>query len=48
MDRLVEILERENRLELAKRSFTQIPLLVDLDLLGYQYLFEHHGPLTRN
>jgi ribonuclease D len=39
-----EILSREGRLELAERCFAQVPLMVELDLLEYDFVFEHHAP----
>jgi ribonuclease D len=41
---MTEILEREGRLELAERCFAQIPLMSELDVLEYDYVFEHHAP----
>jgi len=38
---LIKILKREERLEIAEECFLQIPLLVGLDLLGYNDVFEH-------
>jgi ribonuclease D len=40
-DRLIQMLAREERLELAERCFECLPTIVDLDLLQYQNLFEH-------
>ncbi len=41
---LTEMLYREDRLELAEKCFAQLPLMVELDLLEYDYVFEHHPP----
>jgi ribonuclease D len=41
MDRLEEMLEREDRKELAQQCFKVIPVMALLDLLGYEQLFEH-------
>ncbi|MDJ0625766.1 MAG: hypothetical protein QNJ31_05305 [Candidatus Caenarcaniphilales bacterium] len=41
---LEEMLQREDRIELAKRCFEHIPLLVELDLLEYNFVFEHSLP----
>jgi len=41
MDKLDEILRREERKELAEECFRAIPVHSDLDLLGYEGLFEH-------
>ena len=41
MDRLNDMLLREERRELAEECFRAIPLLARLDLLGYDLLFEH-------
>ena len=41
MDRLDEMLAREDRLELARDCFRVIPLFARLDLMGYDLLFEH-------
>lgn len=38
---LTEMLVREGRFELAKKAFETLPLIVDLDLLEVQNLFEH-------
>ena len=38
------MLYREDRLELAEKCFAQLPLMVELDLLEYDYVFEHHPP----
>lgn len=39
--KLVEMLEREERWELAQQCFNCIPVIVNLDLLEYQGIFEH-------
>ena len=41
MDRLEAMLEREGRRQLARQCFGVIPVLAQLDILGYQDLFEH-------
>jgi ribonuclease D len=41
MDRLDEMLRREDRLELSRECFRAIPLLSRLDLMQYDLLFEH-------
>ena len=41
---LEKMLEREGKLKLAYRCFEMLPLLVQLDMLGYEYVFEHHPP----
>ncbi|HEY9885853.1 MAG TPA: hypothetical protein V6C96_01195 [Vampirovibrionales bacterium] len=41
---LTKMLEREERLALAERCFQHIPLLVELDILDYNFIFEHHPP----
>jgi ribonuclease D len=41
MDRLEEMLRREGRAQLAQECFRVIPLLADLDLAGFDLLFEH-------
>ncbi len=38
---LQTMLEREGRWELAVRCFNHLPTLIDLDLLGYEKVFEH-------
>jgi ribonuclease D len=38
---LSEILIRESRMDLANRLFEFIPTQVELDLLGYNGIFEH-------
>jgi ribonuclease D len=40
-DRLQAMVEREGRAQLARRCFEVIPVLADLDLQGYDLLFEH-------
>ncbi|MBD2310291.1 ribonuclease D [Desertifilum sp. FACHB-1129] len=39
--KLVKMLEREERLELAHQCFNSLPVIVSLDLLQYQGVFEH-------
>jgi ribonuclease D len=41
MDRLQELLEREGRQELARACFRALPVLAELDILGFDLLFEH-------
>src|SRR5262245_30011358 len=41
MDRLEAMLEREGRRQLARQCFGVIPVLAQLDILGYHELFEH-------
>ena len=41
---LEKILIREGRLELAQKCFEQIHLMVELDLLDYNFVFEHNTP----
>jgi ribonuclease D len=41
MDKLDDMLRREERRELAEACFRAIPVHADLDLLGYEALFEH-------
>jgi ribonuclease D len=41
MDRLDVMLEREGRKELSRQCFKVIPVMAQLDLLGYDLLFEH-------
>lgn len=41
MDRLVMMLARDHRTELAAECFRTIPLLSELDVMGYDLLFEH-------
>ncbi len=45
---LDDMLVREGRIELAKRCFAALPLIVDLDLLEYDFPFEHHPPGTKS
>ncbi|MGL5082719.1 MAG: ribonuclease H-like domain-containing protein [Microcoleaceae cyanobacterium] len=40
--KLVTMLEREERLELAQHCFTCLPTIVTLDLLQFKDVFEHH------
>ncbi len=40
-DRLQAMLERESRWDLATRCFAHLPTLIELDLLGYDKVFEH-------
>jgi len=40
-DKLDGMLERAGRTELAKRCFGVIPVLADLDVMGYQDVFSH-------
>jgi len=42
-DKLISMLQREERWELAQRCFKTIDLFVDLDLMYYQNVFEHQG-----
>ncbi|MFS8867253.1 ribonuclease D [Synechococcus sp. H65.1] len=39
--KLAQMLQREERWELAQRCFHHLPTLVELDLLGYSNVFEH-------
>jgi ribonuclease D len=39
--KLAAILEREGRLELAQRLFATLPLVCEMDQLGFQNIFEH-------
>lgn len=39
--KILHMLEREDRLELAERSFEAVRLVCDLDLKGFQNVFEH-------
>jgi ribonuclease D len=39
--KLIQMLQREDRWELAQRCFDCLPTIVDLDLLQYHSLFEH-------
>jgi ribonuclease D len=41
MDRLDVMLEREGRKALSRQCFKVIPVMAQLDLLGYDLLFEH-------
>lgn len=41
MDKLVMMLAREGRTDLATECFRTIPLMSTLDLMGYDLLFEH-------
>ena len=41
MERLEAMLEREGRKDLARDCFAVIPLMAQLDLMGYDLLFEH-------
>ncbi len=41
MDKLEELLVREGRQELARECFQAIPTLAQLDILGFEGLFEH-------
>ena len=41
MERLDAMLEREGRKDLAHDCFAVIPLMAQLDLMGYDLLFEH-------
>jgi ribonuclease D len=41
MDRLEDMLEREDRKDLSRQCFKVIPVMALLDLLGYDQLFEH-------
>ncbi|MDX1918432.1 MAG: hypothetical protein SFT81_04765 [Candidatus Caenarcaniphilales bacterium] len=43
-NKLTEMLHREGRYDLAERCFKQVPLMVELDLLQYEFVFEHHPP----
>ena len=40
--KLVSMLAREDRLELAQQCFSCLPVLVTLDLLQFNGIFEHH------
>jgi ribonuclease D len=40
-DKLITMLKREERLELAQQCFDSLPVFVTLDLLQYQNVFEH-------
>ncbi|HBE19844.1 MAG TPA: ribonuclease D [Cyanobacteria bacterium UBA11149] len=39
--KLISILQREDRWELAQECFRALPVMVDLDLLHYKDIFEH-------
>lgn len=39
--KLIKMLKREGRWELAQRCFDALPVIVDLDLLHYRDIFEH-------
>jgi ribonuclease D len=41
MDKLAVMLDREGRAGLASECFRAIPLMSELDLMGYSNLFEH-------
>ena len=41
MDKLAMMLAREGRADLAQTCFKTIPLMSELDLMGYDLLFEH-------
>lgn len=43
-DNLMQMLEREDRVDLAYKCFEHVPLLVELDLLEYDFVFEHSSP----
>lgn len=40
-DKLAQMLQREERWELARRCFQHLPTLVELDLMGFSNVFEH-------
>ena len=40
-DKLDEVLRREERKDLAEACFKVIPVMAELDVLGYLNLFEH-------
>lgn len=40
-ERLIAMLQREGRWDLAQRCFRHLPTQVELDLLGYSNIFEH-------
>ena len=42
-DRLVQMLGREERLDLAQRSFACIPVIAELDRGRYGAIFEHRS-----
>lgn len=39
--KLIKVLEREDRMDLAKRLFETIPLVCELDIAGFRDVFEH-------
>lgn len=41
MDKLQELLEREGRQDLARECFRALPVFAELDILGFDLLFEH-------
>ncbi len=41
-DKLIEMLKRENRWELAQECFQALPVLISLDILQYGDIFSHH------
>ncbi len=41
-ERLITMLQREERLHLAQACFAHLPFRVELDLLGYGDIFHHH------
>ena len=41
-DRLIHMLKRERRWELAQSCFAHIPTRAELDILGYGNIFNHH------
>ncbi len=41
-DKLIEMLKREDRWELAQQCFTALPTMVSLDILQYGDIFSHH------
>ncbi len=41
-DKLIEMLKRENRWELAQDCFQALPVLISLDILQYGDIFSHH------
>lgn len=43
-EKLSSILKREERFELAQRCFGTLQVLVELDILNYDFLFEHDHP----
>lgn len=42
-EKLITMLQREDRWQLTQRCFQTIPLFVDLDLMYYNNVFEHQG-----